>query len=651
MPNLPIRYKSVLHSSEISSPQPKTYYYHEKEPIREWNIVPWQSDIHWRKGSALPSDRLLTVQYAEIDLWEGKDSAGEDSYRSLGFTDFRFVFEKAEGYLFFEVSWVRNTQDQRQHDIQEYVGCLRKYHSDPYKAFPLRFKLHFRDFEYLSQDSVPLKVRFSIYAKNPNGYEKKLESKDHITMIHVEGLTKTKPKIQTLGDSSLLIYELPRKVLYGNLILKILHNDRHEPLSAVFEDKDKDGALTVTPNHEFSAFEISKGPRIEQIYTEPATRTYPLQIRKTVGDTLLFTHELVLSVQYDEYAEQRKKSEEPLLIKTISEDYNFCLDRAVKIIVKQSNPASDRVKMSLCMCFEDYDKQAYTVEQDYDFMFFQGKIELYPGEEIQDFFDELPSFDWTLSDFTQGKVLKPQNGIKMARVTIQLLEKDAQEKTYASYKMEDTRWIPGKKPAAFPYLTQSPLRRTYTDSLIVINSLQELYVKKALGKIASNLTDYSMITKEDYLVCAFFRRSFADKSYGAARTLKNEGMALEPIPNPRHTIDVIFQNQNYCPDWFTFSGEWQRQSALTHTLSHDFKRGERKAAVEEKITVKLNTGWIFAEEIELLNELIQAPLCFAFLQNRWRRLIPIEKKPLSYESERNLHQQLVSFKLIKDDEG
>lgn len=76
---------------------------------------------------------------------------------------------------------------------------------------------------------------------------------------------------------------------------------------------------------------------------------------------------------------------------------------------------------------------------------------------------------------------------------------------------------------------------------------------------------------------------------------------------------------------------------------HLLSRERYKERVEEKRTFKLNTGWIFAEEIAVLWELVRSEQCFLKIQGEWVKVIPISQKPLSYDSTRNLHSYVVEF--------
>ena len=138
----------------------------------------------------------------------------------------------------------------------------------------------------------------------------------------------------------------------------------------------------------------------------------------------------------------------------------------------------------------------------------------------------------------------------------------------------------------------------------------------------------------------------ANRFFGKNTIIKKSTLSLEPKPEPNgEPITVLFQNQNFCPDWFSFSGEEELHINYENTISqHAEKDEEFKALVKEKRTFKLNTGWIFPEEVELLWELIKSPQCFIKANDTdWVKVIPISQKPLSYDNTRNLHSYVVEF--------
>ena len=324
---------------------------------------------------------------------------------------------------------------------------------------------------------------------------------------------------------------------------------------------------------------------------------------------------------------------------------NFCLDKKY-ILVRKENPKAEFLRAHFSMVFSGYDKKEQTIEQTYEYVFFNNEVTLYPGEEVQDFFVEIQALEQL--QINETAIVSPSNLFKSCKTDITLTEIDSKNNSYKTEKLNTIWFLPGHKPNAYPYLTNAKVRRTYTNSLISVSALQEEFLSKKLGEIVGNSIDTTQINISKMVVNLSFRRFVADKTYGQRNIIKKGTLEFIPITNCDNVIDVLFQNQNLCPDWFSFSGEWEQHEDFTHTISEKIQNGrEFKAHLEQKTTLKLNTGWLLEEEVALLTELIASPLCFANIKGKWLRLIPISKKSLVYDSEQSVRSFIVEFQISK----
>ena len=323
----------------------------------------------------------------------------------------------------------------------------------------------------------------------------------------------------------------------------------------------------------------------------------------------------------------------------------FCLDKELTH-VRQTSTESEFITVTLTMEFNVYGR-AFTTIQTYDYVFFDGKATVDIGQEVQNFFvDIAPALE-----VNTKKLITPKELFKATKISAVITETNFKGKVFRTHSITDLYYLPGKKPKAYPYLTQCRLRSTYSQSLISISALTQEVRSRSLGQIGSNLIDLSAI-KDPIGVANFsFLRSTADATYGATAIISKETLSLEPKPEPNGTpISALFQNQNYCPDWFSFAGEYEALVSYEHTLADNVLKSEDyKAQVKTKRTYKLNTGWLFPEEIEVLWELIKSPVCFLRIGNEWLKAIPITQKPLSFDNTRNLHSFVVEFQLSSND--
>ena len=340
-------------------------------------------------------------------------------------------------------------------------------------------------------------------------------------------------------------------------------------------------------------------------------------------------------------------------------EVHFCLDKELLRLSRQQ-PQGKYVRINLKFYSYFYGKNK-RVEADYDFAFFQGEVAIDIGSIVQDFFDGIPSLDVLF--LNTSRTVVPHNLYSAAKVDLFITERGQHGLIQKSYELKGLRYLPGKKPRCYPYLTEATLRSTYPESLVSVSALARDFKSQQLTKIASNSTDYRQLGEDFNVANISFLRSVADEVYNQQAIITHKGLKLEPKPAGNDKpIMAIFENQNQCPDWFSFSGEWESHMSYQHQLQeHLIAREHAKSKVTAKRTFRLSTGWIFAEEIALLWELVRSPLCYLYLDigamgfavdksgssPAWVKVLPISEKPLSYDSTRSVHSFVVEFQLAE----
>lgn len=419
----------------------------------------------------------------------------------------------------------------------------------------------------------------------------------------------------------------------------LLKTDKKERAEGVFTIKNPNRLTFTINNSDFLEVTEFKGNGEEEVVVKFRSQSSELM---TVGE-----HKGWLKVSSSAGSEQIVQ-----VLITVQTDITFatkkvyfCLDKEITRI-RQTDPESEFVSVALTMEFNGYGR-AFSSTQTYDYVFFEGEATVDIGQEVQDFFRDItPSLE-----VNTKKLLAPKEIFKATKVSAVIKETNFKGTVFKTHTLTDLHYLPGKKPKAYPYLTQSRLRSTYKQSLISVSALTQEVRAHSLGQISSNLIDLSAI-KDPLAVANFsFLRDTADVTYGATAIIRKETLSLEPKPEPNGTpISALFQNQNFCPDWFSFAGEYEALVSYEHTLADNVLLSEDyKAQVKTKHTYKLNTGWIFPEEIEVLWELIKSPVCFLRIAGEWLKVIPITQKPLSFDSTRNLHSFVIEFQLSFND--
>lgn len=693
------------------------YYCWEIEtPIREWGFAPQQLVIRWAENTPIPTSELVTITFPEIeksvDLQATnlhyiikKDAVGGYTFADVielsspSGEDLKKLPVKADGKVSFRVRFKNfHLLKEGDNSIVLYLGIMGtdiegKEHQLEAKNFPIIIKKVAENevtSPYITTDKLVYNLTYikstrqilgdtfvKVNIHNLVNYEADLwfsvENSDFFNHIKEEVKNQSFKNLQITANDEWLNYNEGNFTFETFVFLFrgfFLESYKSDKITINVEIKERPEGFSI--DQETFDFEL--------LWSENKTAQGRFVVDNFGGEPLSFEKPdwITLSENNNEIsfetlsAQNLRIGRNQGFIKVKSGDFhrnvsvnvvvkknienaldeiNFCLDKK-KILVRKHKAECQFLKAHFVMIFEGYDKPAHTIEQTYEYVFFGNEVTLFPGEEVQDFFPEIPNME--ALKINENGFISPQNLFKTCQTEITLSQYDDKGTIHKTEKLPTLYFLPGRKPLAYPYLTNCITRRTYTDSLICLTALQEDFLSKDLGKIAGNLVDVSAITTPKMVVNLSFRRSLADKTFGEKNLIKKEKLELLPITNPQKVIDVLFQNQNICPDWLSFSGEWERHEDFTHTLSENMKNGKTfKAHSEQKTTLKLNTGWLLEEEIPLLNELILSPVCFikgieepgGNNTSQWIRAIAVNKKSLVYDNLLNVRSFVVEFEI------
>lgn len=315
-------------------------------------------------------------------------------------------------------------------------------------------------------------------------------------------------------------------------------------------------------------------------------------------------------------------------------NYFFALDKN-KVILNKTNTSSTYVKMVLEMFFQGFGK-TYQENQIYTFPFFQGSVEIYPGEEIQDFFIKA-------IDFIRAS--NPQNQYNLANVNLKFYEMTDADVIVSSFTLDNLKFAPGKKPKCFPFFTDHSVRSTYPKSLINI-SVDKLSEKI---EIVDLYTQYQL-SKPVFLNSLgidnfqFEREKFLQNLENSI--ISNSKLQLIPLPSVDEVVHIEWENQNLVFDWFTAVKKTKETTEIDHIT------GESKLYKEEKFDSSyskpftVNTGWIMEEEIDLISDLLMSRLCIIHYSGKTVKAFPIGKKNELKDSENNKFSMDLEFKIL-----
>ncbi|GIM61985.1 hypothetical protein CAPN008_20350 [Capnocytophaga canis] len=290
------------------------------------------------------------------------------------------------------------------------------------------------------------------------------------------------------------------------------------------------------------------------------------------------------------------------------------------------------------------------IVQIYHFPFFKGKATIRHGDLVQPFLKYATTFSKTLVEEREYVSFPFFNPYEVIFVVEEIVGDGAlwhEEITHFYY--------PGKRPKAFPFLTNATLRTTTGDSLVVlpyINTFKDnKHIRDTFKGVELKFKGGYTENKPYWVNMVCFTRKNLKQSYKSSDILQFKPMNLEPKPDLQRSINAIFINQNYVPDWFTFDGFWEDDCKIEHTLTTDMVDGTHiKKGTKREVTIKLSTGFIFQEEVDLVRELIESDIVFLKIDSKWHRAIPISEKTVANNTSEVLYIQIVEFKLLEDTE-
>lgn len=327
------------------------------------------------------------------------------------------------------------------------------------------------------------------------------------------------------------------------------------------------------------------------------------------------------------------------VLQAITHDFSgslfyFALDKN-KVIVNKTNSAATYVKMVLTMYFKGFGKE-FQESQTYTFPFFKGSAEIFPGEEVQDFF--IKAKDIVTS-------LDPVYQYDLALVTMIFQEMSILDTVISTFSLDNIRFAPGKKPKCFPFFTDHPVRSTYSESVIKISSDQ--LTEKADNLILYdqyNLPKPAFVQKSTIDQFTFLRKEFLPNLKKSA--IVNSIFQFIPLPEPQNIVHIEWETQNLVFDWFTAVQKTKESTEIENIIgeSRDYREEKFDSSFSKPLTV--NSGWKLEEEIDLITDLLLSRLCFIYIKGKRYKAFPIGKKNDLKDSENNKFSMDLEFKIL-----
>lgn len=320
------------------------------------------------------------------------------------------------------------------------------------------------------------------------------------------------------------------------------------------------------------------------------------------------------------------------------QNYYFAKDPN-KVVLSKTTNTSTYVKMNLKMFFNGFGQQ-FQENEEYAYPFFNGSVEIYPGQEVQDFFIRAKNISTSLN---------PVNQYHLALVEMTFEELDDSDQVLSTFILNNKYFAPGRKPKCFPLFTNYAVRRTFSDSIIKI-STDRLSLKEEMAQLNAQYTIDPPVNISKFTVDQFTFLRNAFNPTLKKNIITNNLQSFIPFPDPEKVVHIEWENDNLVFDWFSAAGDVKIVSEL------DIIAGESDEYIEEKFDsierkiLTINTGWVLYEEIDLISDLLKSRLCFIYSEGTRYKAFPITTKNELKNSVNNTFSMDMDFKLLIDEE-
>lgn len=324
------------------------------------------------------------------------------------------------------------------------------------------------------------------------------------------------------------------------------------------------------------------------------------------------------------------------------EMYNFCLDNKILNFIKQELNAR-YVRATLSIKFtNEIETKSMTVPLTVPYFNERASFDL--GYKIHQYFLRLKKS--ILSEIKKPNRLDNKIWMKPAEVTIFVEELDVDYNVLKTENIGLIKFYPGKKPFAFPILSNNLVRQRVQGSKYIITYIQGLVDPSKIGIGTSNVLEDGVITRlkieDDENKIIFPKKKSIEIATDKTLlyyTLPNNGPGV---------INIQYENQNLCPESFSFTGHMKRNSEYNHVYDQNVLSSiKEKYDVTKVVYRTINTGFIFKNCVSIIDEIIMSKLCFLEIDGKTYRGFVTSQKIVDVDTSLELIQFDLDFLLLE----
>lgn len=324
------------------------------------------------------------------------------------------------------------------------------------------------------------------------------------------------------------------------------------------------------------------------------------------------------------------------------EQYNFCLDGKIMNFIKQEASAK-YVKATITVKFTT-EAETKTMVVPLTVPYFNDRASFDLGYKIHQYFLRLKKS--ILNEPKISNLLDTKLWMNPAEVTALVEELDIDYNVVKSETVGLIKFYPGKKPAAFPLLSNNLVKQRVAGSKYIFSYIQGLVEPSKIGIGVPNVLQDGIITRlkieDDEQKIIFPKKKVFDISV-------NKQLIYYTIPNNGpHVINIQYENQNLCPESFSFTGHMKRTPEYSHVFDQNVLSSiKEKYDVTKVVTRTINTGFIIKSCISIIDEIIMSRLCFLEIDGKILRGFVTSQKVVDVDTSSEMIQFDLDFLLLE----
>lgn len=351
-------------------------------------------------------------------------------------------------------------------------------------------------------------------------------------------------------------------------------------------------------------------------------------------------------------------------------DVHFTRDNEILELFSQSSEES-YVRLEAEIKVYDYEGAVKTFTREWSLAFLNSKAEINLGREVDDYLELLK--EPRLFPGNKLKQCYKPLSIKITAREIRYVD----ETIVAMYRLPYQYYLRGRRPKSLMesfWLNHNPSDkvRVTAKSRIYLNVFKgygepsEIQVKRN-GELVQTI---GWATDQNYAQPCFMSRSFNFSNLTNLEAGEVIGFAYNNVqrnfivlPEQRHSLTIAWISQWETMESFEFTGEIEipvEYSPNNAVKFRDWQEVLKKIENNKVQKMIVNTGWIFKNNIRIIDDLISAqkafwmPVNVGFTGNtldEWfMELVPVSKKMAGYDSKSNLYQFEVEFQINRKHE-